>query len=215
MSRNLTTRTKQVFGDVEKGTECRICGRNVTDGRSKYCSHYCRDLARGLMNFLNWASVKRRILDRDDRTCQECGFKQDWIDDGHDHMADIVMDQIPERPPSVSMLRLGSGEVSEEEVQKNQKQHDEWYQQRAKLIERYYRVDSDGLRLPSPEFRLEVDHIVPVADGGHPFAPNNLQTLCEECHKNKTSSENSARKGRKGRPDVERELAEFVEASAE
>ena len=32
---------------------------------------------------------------------------------------------------------------------------------------------------------LECDHIVPIANGGHPFAPTNLQTLCSECHDEK------------------------------
>lgn len=31
--------------------------------------------------------------------------------------------------------------------------------------------------------RLEVHHIVPIAKGGHPTDPNNLVTLCHECHK--------------------------------
>lgn len=32
---------------------------------------------------------------------------------------------------------------------------------------------------------LEVDHIFPVAKGGS-WEPNNLQTLCKECHASKT-----------------------------
>jgi len=32
---------------------------------------------------------------------------------------------------------------------------------------------------------LEVDHIVPVSEGGHPFDSTNLQTLCTSCHNEK------------------------------
>ena len=30
--------------------------------------------------------------------------------------------------------------------------------------------------------RLECDHVVPVAQGGAPYDPANLQTLCRGCH---------------------------------
>lgn len=31
----------------------------------------------------------------------------------------------------------------------------------------------------------EVDHIIPLDDGGHPFDPDNLQRLCPDCHDEK------------------------------
>ncbi|MFX0172749.1 MAG: HNH endonuclease [Candidatus Hodarchaeota archaeon] len=36
---------------------------------------------------------------------------------------------------------------------------------------------------------LEVDHIIPIAMGGDPFDRENLQTLCEVCHKEKTKED--------------------------
>ena len=38
--------------------------------------------------------------------------------------------------------------------------------------------------------RLEVDHIIPLAQGGREHT-SNLQTLCRECHIRKTARENS------------------------
>ena len=40
--------------------------------------------------------------------------------------------------------------------------------------------------------RLECDHITPLErePGQDPYNPNNLQTLCRECHISKTASEN-------------------------
>ena len=46
--------------------------------------------------------------------------------------------------------------------------------------------------------RLECDHVVPMREGGDPWAMGNLQTLCGGCHVLKTASENR-------RPDPERE----------
>jgi len=39
----------------------------------------------------------------------------------------------------------------------------------------------------------EVDHIVPLAIGGQPFARSNVQALCASCHARKTRAERSAR----------------------
>lgn len=41
--------------------------------------------------------------------------------------------------------------------------------------------------------KAEIDHIIPKADGGATHDLKNLQALCEECHKEKTSKENSKR----------------------
>jgi 5-methylcytosine-specific restriction enzyme A len=35
----------------------------------------------------------------------------------------------------------------------------------------------------------EVDHIIPIADGGKRLDPNNLQAMCKSCHSSKTMGE--------------------------
>lgn len=44
--------------------------------------------------------------------------------------------------------------------------------------------------------RLEVDHIRPIKNGGERYAMANLQTLCRQCHFEKTGRENEKVKGR-------------------
>ena len=39
----------------------------------------------------------------------------------------------------------------------------------------------------------EVDHIKPLQKGGAKFDPANLDVLCSECHRTKTSTENRGR----------------------
>ena len=39
--------------------------------------------------------------------------------------------------------------------------------------------------------RLEVDHVTRLQDGGDPWDPSNLQTLCRSCHVSKTRAENA------------------------
>lgn len=40
---------------------------------------------------------------------------------------------------------------------------------------------------------VDVDHIVPIADGGAPWSLDNLQGLCRACHDKKSHSEHRAR----------------------
>ena len=209
--RNLTTSRGQVFGHVEKGTKCRICGRDVTDGRAVYCSDYCRQIANGVMNLLNWQSVRRRIIERDGATCQECGFKQDWLDRGNDFLIDIIKSQLPERPEGPALDEYD--EWTDEELEEHRAAYREWREQRDELIGEYFGLTSwRGIQWPSSQSRLEVDHVTPVTDGGHPFDPANLRTLCEDCHAEKTARENSERaeERRYERPDVEQELADYI-----
>lgn len=37
-------------------------------------------------------------------------------------------------------------------------------------------------------FMPEVDHITPIIEGGDPFDPENLRTICDECHKRETAA---------------------------
>jgi 5-methylcytosine-specific restriction endonuclease McrA len=110
------------------------------------------------MGMLNWSSIRRRIIDRDDETCQHCGY---------DHT-----------------------------YERRARRRDE-------LKERYgdpYEHDCG----------LEVDHIIPVSEGGHPFDPANLQTLCTDCHKHKTARENSERGTTPSREDINKSLFAYV-----
>jgi 5-methylcytosine-specific restriction endonuclease McrA len=42
--------------------------------------------------------------------------------------------------------------------------------------------------------RLQVDHIIEVADNGSLYDPSNLQTLCADCHDAKTKGEDRKRR---------------------
>ena len=49
-----------------------------------------------------------------------------------------------------------------------------------------------GIVMPS----AELDHIVPLADGGPLWGESNWQALCEACHDEKTTCENTGRRAR-------------------
>lgn len=183
--RDLTTTREKVFGDVECGTVCRICGRNVTDGRSKTCSDYCNNLLSAVMGMLNWTSVRRRVIDRDDQTCQHCGFDLGRERLARDHIGDIIDEKAGERPKSPAVDDLEA--MDNFDWDDYRERSDAWQERKEELKQRY----GD----PYDRARdLEVDHINRITDGGHPFDPGNLQTLCSECHKDKTAKENSGRR---------------------
>lgn len=180
--RNLSTTRSQVFGDVAVGTECRVCGRPVDDGRAKFCSDYCRDICRAVMDLLNWSSVRRRVIERDDETCQRCGLDYALVRRARDHIRDRIETRVPDRLDGPSMLALGADEVNVDWDGRLQ-----WNQR----VRKYREVLKDRYGDPyEHDIGLEVDHITPISEGGHPFDPANLQTLCSQCHQQKTSAEN-------------------------
>ena len=202
-TRNLTTTRRQVFGEVEPGTECRICGRAVEDGRSKTCSDYCDNLQTAVMGMLNWSSVRRRVLERDSETCQACGFDMARERLARDHIKARIREQLEETPDAPSALELGRGDSEDYGWETHREKMRERREQRAELKARY----GDPYEYSQT---LEVDHITPIADGGHPFDPGNLQTLCEDCHTEKTATENSERPQTPSRGDMSQSLFEYV-----
>lgn len=181
--RNLSTTREQVFGDVERGTECRICGRPVTDNRSKTCSDYCDNLLSAVMGLLNWSSVRRRLIDRDNEMCQSCGYDHARERLARRHIGDRIEELAGDRPESPDLAAMAE-DADEFDWDTYHERVDAWRERRTRLKERYgdpYEYSRE----------LEVDHIQRITDGGHPFDPANLQTLCEHCHQDKTARENS------------------------
>lgn len=70
-SRRLNKRMDDLFPE-ESGT-CRVCGEPASGRRTRYCSERCSDIAAAVQSMFTWSSVRRRILSRDDHTCQADG----------------------------------------------------------------------------------------------------------------------------------------------
>ena len=72
-----------------------------------------------------------------------------------------------------------------------------WRLVRSALLDRHplcRRCEADGRTVAA----TDVDHVVPLAEGGAPYDEGNLQPLCFACHVRKTK-EDAARYGWKGR----------------
>jgi hypothetical protein len=119
-----------------------------------------------------------------------------------------IYEQLPDRPKGPNLLEIGPGEIEHSEVVEHNEAMASWQQERNELEERYGNPHEYARR-------LEVDHIQPITDGGHPFDPANLQTLCSTCHTEKTSTEASARAQTPGRNELNQSLFEYVATDEE
>lgn len=143
---------------------CRVCDDPVVDGRWNYCSERCREIAQAVQRMFRWDTIREQILERDEYTCQQCGAsqKRQW------RAYHIVQHRIDERT---------------EHLRDKDENMAEWRRRRRELRDQY------DIKAPTDGF-LQVDHIERIADGGHPFDESNLQTLCRDCHQEKTAAEN-------------------------
>ncbi len=55
-------------------------------------------------------------------------------------------------------------------------------------------------RICKTAYAEEVDHIVPLSQGGHPTAQSNLAGVCRACHAKKSREERGGGKGHVNRP---------------
>lgn len=148
--------------EFEEADRCRVCGEEVVDGRWSYCSERCRDIANAVQRMFIWGTVRERVLERDDYTCQNCGASRARRRRARRQVQEIIRKR-------TQPLR-------------DREEWDRWRRAQRHLRERY--------DMPSGHREFQVDHIEPVSKGGHKFDERNLQTLCRSCHHEKTAEEN-------------------------
>ena len=60
---------------------------------------------------------------------------------------------------------------------------------------RRYKLAGDPFCVVCNRSADQVDHIVPINDGGDRLDPRNLQSMCQGCHSRKTAIDKKNRKG--------------------
>ena len=60
---------------------------------------------------------------------------------------------------------------------------------------RRYKLAGDPFCVVCNRSADQVDHIVPINDGGDRLDPQNLQSMCQGCHSRKTAIDKKNRKG--------------------
>lgn len=117
---------------------------------------------------------------------------------------------MPKAAPSRCTQGCGAFAVSQGRCEKHQRKAWANTSARNRVLEpsqwarvaREHRTIEPACRGCGTSERLQVDHITEIADGGAPYDHSNLQTLCEDCHKEKTAAARALRKAIRGRlPD--------------
>lgn len=81
MTRDIDKSLDDIWGvpyyDEEKEARlCRVCGEPAGkyDSRlRRYCSYRCKRIAYAVQAMFTWETVRKKVMKRDDYTCQKCG----------------------------------------------------------------------------------------------------------------------------------------------
>lgn len=176
-----------------KAGQCPVCGKSPIEfdkGMRVYCSKKCRD--EYSKKFTTWSAVRERILKRDNYTCQECGLNQKYFDDEADRAYELKKKKwleenqdILENKRHKALVRLS--EQFEKDF--NEIMDDEAFF-KSRISWSVAQIEKDWAK----RIKLHVDHKVAIVNGGDMWDENNLQTLCENCHKKKTRKDLAERK---------------------
>lgn len=159
---------------------CRQCQTEVPVGRRTFCSQPCIDLwmvrtGSGMVKF---------IKKRDKGICALCGLDCEAL---KKKLRDLG------KPPSVPDFKYESGDYSDEftltEAGKLRwRAHSDAKQEAYKMAREAVREFKEMHGIPQHRSRFwDIDHIVPVIQGGGSIGPEGLRSLCLKCHKRVTA----------------------------
>lgn len=182
---------------------CPVCGKTKAEfdkGMIVYCSKKCRDVYAS--HYELWDSLRDKILKRDNKTCQKCGINEEKARENWEKSKEDVLKEFLEKE------RKEFEVFRDKELQELSKRYEEDYSEimdDVKLFRRinwqlssqfgkdYPNIFSSFPKIPS----FHVDHIKAIINDGDVWDKNNLQVLCEDCHKKKTKQDMLERKRKK------------------
>jgi len=180
--------TDEELENLKKG-KC-WCGKDKTEfqkGMMVYCSPEHREIWR--KKVLTWQEFRDEFLEKHGQYCDICGARND---------DKARKKQYAEYRREVEELRLKHQDgIIAEKLLKLEEQFEREYQRTIDPknisdwdVENYAKYHD--IPFPSIEdkrIKFEVDHKIAIVNGGDEFDVNNLQVLCEECHKKKTKND--------------------------
>jgi hypothetical protein len=150
-----------IIGAGIKGT-CTWCAAKVTEARrSTWCSQWCVDAYQATQP----QHQREALRERDRERCALCG-----------------LDCRRYRIVVLALWRRRDG---------HRRAGPEPIRTVARLLTALGRATSDRLAgdlLLRRQDWWDVDHVVPISEGGHPYDPRNLRTLCPWCHQDESAA---------------------------
>jgi 5-methylcytosine-specific restriction protein A len=165
---------------------CRICEVEVPKGRKTLCSDQCVE---ELLVRRDPSHARRRVWQRDRGVCASCGLDTDALKN------------------AIEALRCVRWAILRDEtVYAWSEQREElWIRYEVPAAESHYRLERARQVLAEHRYRprrqwpghyWEMDHVVPVVEGGGGCGLDNLRTLCVPCHRDVTRALHQRRRKR-------------------
>ncbi len=153
------------FTDAPWGT-CRWCGKGISkpDGTQNLRRRWHQACLDEFLD-LDIGRVRLKVFDRDRGVCAACGV-------------------------DTSALEAEMRREWQEQRKKQREEGDRWASYDLAFTDTGIQLRLEGYLIRQSLWQM--DHVVPTTDGGEDVL-DNLQTLCQPCHRVKTARENSAR----------------------
>ena len=140
---------------------CRWCGKPVPAGRRTWCSNKCVDEYQMVSD---WNYVRKKVFERDGGICALCGIDCSAVKAAaREMLTKIKSIQGYYRSPKIASSLMGLHNGFD-------------------LFHKFLKENKIYLN----RSMWEVDHIIPVVEGGGLCGLDNLRTLCIWCHANET-----------------------------
>jgi 5-methylcytosine-specific restriction endonuclease McrA len=167
---------------------CPVCAKTKDQwakGARVFCSKKCRE--EYASKYCYWSDIRYKILERDKNTCKKCGISDEKYRKKCDEIKNEALKKWAEENQDIiktmrdeRLVRLDRRFQEEYE----QIMNDMWMADHCLTWEAQHRLT----KLPQ-EPKMEVDHTIPVFKGGDMWDEKNMQTLCDKCHRKKTTKE--------------------------
>lgn len=175
----------------QKAGLCPVCGKTKDEfekGRHTFCSKKCVEEYASKYTF--WSVLKDEVLQRDGKICANCKTTQEKEDVEIQKKRKVLLGEWIKNNQDVIKIKRDKQLV---ELEEEYKQQYDAIMDDFIFGERCIRWDKDeevfkGLARYS-NVRFEVDHRIAVALGGDMWDKNNLQVLCDKCHRQKTNDD--------------------------
>lgn len=201
---------RQRFDKALKRWVCRWCGDPIEHPRRR---SFCNDACRFEGELRMGVGVREKVWARDHGTCKRCGFAAGMWSDLLDELKAATLDALGKRPtryrprggyawwanPELVDLGRAAG------VRCNGAAHGALFVDPCWIFTSYLGIlEERGYNrtaVAQNGHLWEADHVVAVVEGGGACGMENLQTLCNPCHRIATA-ELAARRARKPRKRV-------------
>lgn len=189
---------KKWINNFKKGL-CPVCGKTKFEfdkGMKVYCSKKCQKEYSS--RIYTWQQLVEKILKERGKKCEKCKITEEKKEKQNKELKkEAIKNYIQQNPELIELKRKELMDKAQEYYEKAMKL-DEFVKSLEGKEDKYFDLPYD-MRIDVPydiyskfeysNIQFEVDHIIPISQGGDMWDEKNLQILCIDCHKEKSKKE--------------------------